>query len=201
MKPKALAKVKNEKSVLISLICLVNSIFYTGMISIQKATAADFEVLTEIGKNSFLESHGHSGPKHDIDAYVSKTYNIQNSKRELSDPENIYHILYSENEPAGYSKIIFNAPHPDIAEKSVTKLERIYLLEKYYSQKLGAALFQFNLDLSKQEQQAGMWLYTWKENPRAIRFYEKAGFTIIGSFDFRISETHVNPNHLMWLKY
>jgi ribosomal protein S18 acetylase RimI-like enzyme len=46
-----------------------------------------------------------------------------------------------------------------------------------------------------------MWLFVWKENQRAIHFYKKAGFHIIGSYDFRLTETHSNPNHQMLLKY
>ena len=46
-----------------------------------------------------------------------------------------------------------------------------------------------------------MWLFVWKENHRAINFYNKAGFKIFGSHDFKLSETHANPNHVMFLKY
>ena len=58
-----------------------------------------------------------------------------------------------------------------------------------------------DIDLSKQNNQAGMWLYVWKENERAVNFYIKNEFVITGSFDFKISDTHSNPNHLMFLKY
>ena len=50
-------------------------------------------------------------------------------------------------------------------------------------------LFQFNLDLSKKMDQTGFWLYVWTGNLRAIEFYRKAGFSIIGTTEFKISET------------
>jgi diamine N-acetyltransferase len=80
-------------------------------------------------------------------------------------------------------------------------MERLYLLKQFYNLKLGAALLHFNIDLSKRNNQAGMWLFTWKENMRAVNFYQKNGFVIIGSHDFKISETHSNPNHLMLLRF
>jgi len=83
----------------------------------------------------------------------------------------------------------------------MAKLERIYLLEEFYDLKLGMKLLQFNIKLSKNNQQEGMWLYTWIDNLRAIRFYEKNGFVIAGSHDFRITETLSNPNYLMVLKF
>jgi ribosomal protein S18 acetylase RimI-like enzyme len=83
----------------------------------------------------------------------------------------------------------------------VTKLERLYLLKEFYGRNLGAELFNFNLNLSKEAGEKGLWLYVWKGNDRAIRFYQKQGFEIVGSHDFKISETHHNPNHQMFLKF
>ncbi len=39
----------------------------------------------------------------------------------------------------------------------------------------------------------------WDE--RAIRFYQKQGFEIIGESEFVLTATHANPNWVMLLKY
>jgi len=171
------------------------------MTSIIKATETDSALLSEIGTKTFVESHGHSASKDVINSYVNEKYNIDAFKAELSKHENIYHIIYHENQPAGYSKIIMNAPHSGIPIANATKMERIYLLKEFYGLKLGVELYSYNIDLSKKNNQAGMWLFVWKENQRAIDFYEKAGFRIIGSHDFRLTKTHSNPNHQMYLEY
>lgn len=80
-------------------------------------------------------------------------------------------------------------------------MERIYLLKEFYGLQLGLELFQFNVNLSKSNGQKGMWLFVWKENKRAVNFYQKMGFKIIGEHDFRISPNHTNPNHQMLLLY
>lgn len=169
------------------------------MVTIEKATTDNSALLADIGRITFIQSHGHSAPAADIDAYVTAKYTPTILQQELSDPGNIYHILYHGQQAAGYSKIILNSPHPDIPEPNITKLERIYLLKEFYQLKLGYQLLRFNIDLSKKNNQAGMWLYVWKENHRAVNFYIKAGFQIIGSYDFKLSETHSNPNHRMLL--
>jgi diamine N-acetyltransferase len=171
------------------------------MTSITKATEKDAPLLSQIATTTFIESHGHSAKPEDINAYITKTYSIVALMQELNEPKNIYHIIYQNEKPAGYAKIIFNLPHAGSPLQNITKLERLYVLQEFYNSKLGAALFQFNLELAKTNQQAGIWLYVWKENPRAINFYTKAGFTIIGSHDFKISATHTNPNHQMLLKF
>lgn len=146
------------------------------MISIVKADKQDFQLLAGIGKESFIESHGNSASKADIANYVNETHHEEVCKRELSDLKNIYHFIHYDDKPAGYSKINFDFPHPIIPIKEVAKLNRIYLLKEFYDFKIGLELFRFNLELSKSNNQAGMWLFVWTENKRAVRFYEKAGF-------------------------
>jgi ribosomal protein S18 acetylase RimI-like enzyme len=171
------------------------------MVSIVKANIGHSQLLSEIAKLSFIASHGRSAPTEDINSYVDEKYNHNAFKEELTDEENIYHIIYHDKRPAGYSKIIFNSPYTGSEIINITKLERIYLLKEFYDLKLGSEIFQFNISLSKRNDQMGMWLYVWKENHRAVTFYKKSGFIIIGSHDFKISETHSNPNHQMFLKY
>ena len=171
------------------------------MTSIIKATPADAPLLAVIGKPAFIEAHGHSASEEVINNYVKEKFSEEAFNADLTFPEHIFHIISHNGQPAGYSKIVLNEAHPEISISNIAKLERLYLLKAFYGANLGAALFRFNVDLSKQQGQEGMWLYVWKENRRAIRFYEKNGFKAIGSYDFKLSETHTNPNHLMFLKY
>jgi ribosomal protein S18 acetylase RimI-like enzyme len=171
------------------------------MISIVKAKAEDFQLLADIGKVSFIESHGNSASPEVIDSYVNAKYNYDLFKQELNESQNIYHIIYYDKQPAGYSKIILNSQHSNIQIESITKLERLYLLKEFYNLKIGLQLFDFNIEFSKQNNQKGIWLFVWKENQRAVSFYKKNGFEIIGSYDFKLTENHSNPNHQMLLMY
>ena len=171
------------------------------MYVIRPATSADSQLLAELGKQTFIESHGHSASPSDIEAYVSENYTEKFFRDQLAHPVNIYHLLFYDQRPVGYSKIMLDYSHSNIRDQNVTKLERIYLLQEVFDLKLGQVLFDFNLNLSKKSGQSGMWLFVWKENERAVRFYLRNGFEVVGSHDFKISETHSNPNHQLYLKY
>jgi GNAT superfamily N-acetyltransferase len=171
------------------------------MASIVRADIKDSGLLTNLGKTTFIESHGHSASKEVIDKYVGEKFNFDRLEEELIDTKYIYHIIYHEKCPAGYSKIVLDSAHPAITKRNVTKLERLYLLKEFFRLKMGLELLQFNIQLSKDAGQAGMWLYVWKENPRAEHFYLQHGFKIIGSFNFKLTESHSNPNHHMFLEY
>lgn len=171
------------------------------MIAIVKADIGDIETLANVGKQTFIESHGHSASADDVNAYIAEKYTYAVFREELSDINNIYFKIFYNKRLAGYSKIILDSPHPTISLSHVTKLERLYLLKEFYNLKLGAALFNHNVELSKKQNQQGMWLFVWKENNRALNFYLKKGFTVVGDHNFKISETHSNPNFQLLLMY
>jgi diamine N-acetyltransferase len=169
------------------------------MTSILRAAEKDYSTIVNIGKRSVTEAHKDSCASEILNEFIERTYNDDTIKKDLSDQSNIYHIINYNGQPIGFSKIIFNAAHPDIAWKNIAKLDRIYLLNEFHGIKLGFELLKFNIELSKSNNQSGLWLFTWTGNKRAIDFYMNAGFTIIGSHDFHVARTHYNPNHQMFL--
>ncbi len=171
------------------------------MITIRPATVADAHTPVHTCPHYHMESHGHSASAEHHEIYISKKLSVDAFTIELSNPDFLYHMIFVDEVAAGYSKIILNFNHPLIAEQPVTKLERIYLLKSFYGMDAGQKLFDHNVRLSKEHHQQGMWLHVWKENHRAFAFYLKQGFEIIGSYDFEVSPTHFNPNHVMYLKY
>lgn len=157
--------------------------------------------LVELAKTTFVQSHGHSASDSDISAYIESKLNEDEFKREFVNPSNLFHLLYHDNELVGYSKVCFDSPYKVIELQAVTKLERIYVLKEFIGRGMGLKLLNFNMELSKSRLQKGMWLYVWIENIRGINFYQRAGFEIISHEEFKISNTHSNPNHIMYLKY
>jgi len=166
-----------------------------------RLTTSDAELLSAIGGKTLIESHGHSAAPGVMQEYVEKNFSTEACLNELQDEKNIFHVLYYRNEPAGYYKIVFDCPHPEVSLSPVSKMERLYLLRSFYDLKLGQQLAQHAIVLSKGNGEKGMWLNVWKENYRAIQFYEKQGFKTIGESEFVLTSAHANPNWVMFLGY
>lgn len=171
------------------------------MTHILPATAEDLPLLSRIGGQTIIESHGRSAPAAVMQAYVGEKFSEAALREELRDERNIFHLIRYKGEVAGYSKIIHDVPIDPVPQKHLTKLERLYLLESFHGLGLGRQLMEFNIGLSKSAGQQGMWLYVWKGNTSAISFYERTGFTIVGDGYFRLTEDHANPNWQMYLAY
>ncbi|HEX8462909.1 MAG TPA: GNAT family N-acetyltransferase [Segetibacter sp.] len=171
------------------------------MVSFKSLTPADAALLAEIGRVSLLESHGHSSPQEVMHAYVNKNFSKDACSFELANLSNIFFAVYYNNQPAGYSKIIYNTLHPAISLVPVTKLERLYLLKEFYNLKLGHLMLQQAIENSKSAGDKGMWLEVWKGNERAVCFYQKQGFQTVSETHFRLTTTHANPAWVMMVEY
>lgn len=136
-----------------------------------------------------------------MEAYVARSFNEAACRAELSDLKNIFMGVWYNGQPAGYSKIICNTPHPQVPLAPVTKLERIYLLQEYYGLGLGQGLLARAIETSKAMGDQGMWLDVWQKNDRAIRFYEKEGFEMVGESSFVLTEERTNPIWVMLRRY
>ncbi len=170
-------------------------------ISITKTSKKDAEQLRELAITTFRESHGHSASKEDIDDYINAKFTLESIEAELSDESNVFHSVFVNEELAGYSKIIYNTPYENLTQPNSTKLERLYVLEKFHDLKIGKQLMDFNLNLARENAQSGIWLYVWTENHRAVRFYKKYGFQQIAETHFLISANHSNPNWILSLEF
>lgn len=171
------------------------------MISIQKATKKDYDKIVSIGRISVTEAHKDSCSAEILNEYIERNYNAEEVQNELSNLDNIYHIIKHNDNPVGFSKIVLNEKHPNITLENVAKLDRIYLLSEFHGFKLGYELLKFNIEFSKNKQQSGIWLYTWIGNKKAINFYDNVGFKIIGSHNFLVAKKHYNLNHQMFLDF
>lgn len=168
------------------------------MISLITGSIEHAGLLAGLGRQTFIESHSSSAAPEDIAAYVNEKFTEEQFQLELSDKSNLFRIALDKGNAVGYSKIIPDCSHPLLQEKSVCKMERLYVLQDYFEKKIGQILFNDSIDLAMQYKQKGIWLNVWTGNPRALRFYEKQGFIKKGETFFRISDKHNNPNFLMY---
>ena len=167
---------------------------------IEKAKQSDAKIIAEIGRQTFFESHSHCCEPKDFEIYLNESFSLSRVQSELGDPRNIFHLIYVDNDLAGYSKFIPNFKNATYNRDNVAKLERIYVLEKFFDKRIGSRLFKFLLNEAKEHHQVGMMLQVWVENHRAIEFYKRMGFKVVGETTFRLSPTRANPNHLMFLE-
>ena len=169
-------------------------------INIEPFNSSEVQVLSEIGKKTFIESHGHSADPKDVQDYIDSHFNKSVLLKELGDYDIHLKKILVKNELAGYSKLILNSSPTFTQINPIAKFERLYLLKEFYGLGLGKKLLDHNIKIAREYNQKALWLFVWTENLRAFKFYQKSGFKVTGKHDFKISENHSNPNYIMLME-
>lgn len=164
-------------------------------IEIKKVGVESTEVLALLGRITFRESHGeYIEDKTNLNAYLNKAFSVEITRLELQSSNNIYYIIYKHNLPVGYVKLVLNAPSEFIDNPNACRLERIYVLEEFITQKFGLELFNKTLEKAKEMKFDVMWLSVYIKNTRAINFYLKNNFKEVGNISFQIGKQgYENP--------
>ena len=168
-------------------------------IEIRKASVDDAQMLAVLGSRAFYEAFGQYNDPADMQAYLDLAFNPDNIRTQLDDNTNTFLIAYFQKEPAGYAKLKRHSSVPELEGEKVIQLERIYALQDFLDRKVGKTLMESCIQISRKEGYQKMWLSVWQENKRAIAFYEKWGFKVIGLKQFIIGK-EVNDDFVMSLE-
>jgi ribosomal protein S18 acetylase RimI-like enzyme len=158
------------------------------VITIRQASSVDAKVLTDLAYTTFWDAFAHH-PKNapdDLAHYMRQAFNMEQIAAELSDEKSIFLIAELEGEAAGYAKIIIDNIEDGITAERPIELSRLYSHQKFLGQGIGQKLMDACFERAIAEGRDVMWLGVWEFNPRAQRFYEKNGFSIVGRHVFQL---------------
>ncbi|MEW7291926.1 GNAT family N-acetyltransferase [Aquimarina sp. 2304DJ70-9] len=160
------------------------------MINIRRVIEEDAKSISFLGKKTFDESFGHLfHDRKDLIAYLDHTFSVPKITKSIQKPNNVYWLVLDDDLPIGYAKLQLNAPSKFIdANTTVCKLQRIYFLKSYASQGIGNKLQQMIFDEARGSGNTNLWLSALKDNERAIAFYERSDYEIVGEHPFSIGK-------------
>ncbi len=149
---------------------------------IRKATLKDVVPLALLARVTFREAFGkYFRNEQDLKMYFNESFSIQSLKAKLNDGNNIFWIAFVDNLPVGYAKMIKNSPSKFIGHKSVSELQRIYVLHDFLNMKIGQSLQNTVFKEVKRLGVKYLWLSVYVGNPKAIRFYQRNKYKHFGN--------------------
>ena len=158
------------------------------MVKIQIAKETDTAILALLGRLTWAESHGHYiEDKNDLQKYLDENFSVAKTKQDIENPKHLFYIIYIDNLPAGYAKLILNAANENVTSHNNCRLERIFILNEFIPLKIGQKLLAFVEEQAKALQLDTIWLTVYIKNNRAIKFYEKNEFKNVGELNFVVN--------------
>ncbi len=162
--------------------------------SIRTATADDAGALADLAAVTFPLACPPGSPAEDIAAHLTATLGADSFRTYLADPDVTVLVLDAGGELRGYSLLVARASQDPGVTAALTVLPSVELSKCYVHPDhhgLGAAaeLMHASIASAAATGAAGLWLGVNNQNARAIRFYTKSGFRIVGTKTFRLGDT------------
>ena len=157
-------------------------------ITISKASIKDVTTLQVIGKQTFFETFSASNTKEDMEKYLTENFTVEKITREVNNLNSQFFIARQNDEAIGYLKVNEGNAQTELQDNASLEIERIYVLTTYHGKKVGQLLYEKALAVARAQKKKSIWLGVWEENPRAIKFYEKNGFTAFDTHIFKMGK-------------
>ncbi|RYZ19527.1 MAG: GNAT family N-acetyltransferase [Chitinophagaceae bacterium] len=164
--------------------------------TLRTATVYDAELIADISRKTFYETFAADNTEADMRLFLAQQFTRGRLILEVGRPELHFVLAYVGKEVAGYVKLRDARPPKELGSKSALEIARLYVLQEFIGQKVGAALMAESIRVAQQRQKEWVWLGVWESNTRAIAFYERWGFEKFGECDFLLG-TDVQRDWLM----
>lgn len=151
--------------------------------TIRKALESDAAALAALAERTFRDAFGAVNAAVDVDLHCARKYTPARQAAEIADPQMATVVVEHEGELVGYAQLRRRAS-PAVAESAAVEVQRFYLLQAWHGTGLAHELMADAIARAAAMGANVVWLGVWEHNPRAIRFYEKHGFTTVGEQPF-----------------
>lgn len=160
--------------------------------NIRYATTEDAEILSELGAKTFRDTFAKDNTPENMDAHLKASFSPDIQLRELSEADVIFLIVESEGKPIGYAQLVMNSKDQSIKRSRPLEIRRIYASQEYLGKGVGKELMMAAIEEARQRGCDCVWLGVWEKNQRAIDFYKKWGFRVVGTHTFVLGADQQN---------
>ncbi|RKS98200.1 GNAT family N-acetyltransferase [Chryseobacterium defluvii] len=157
-------------------------------IIINQATLEDLETIQNIGRQTFTETFAASNSEEEMEKYLTESFNTEQVRSELTNPDSLFYIAWEEDDPVGYLKVNSGSAQTELQDETSLEIERIYVKSSHHGKKVGQLLYQQALETAQALKKIYIWLGVWEENLRAIQFYKKNGFVEFDKHIFKLGD-------------
>lgn len=156
---------------------------------ILRAVPGDSKLLEELGSTTFWEAYGDEDilEQARIREHIARTFVAESIEAELNDKTSIYLILKVDGRGAGYARLLPGISRDEISSDNALEISRIYLKREVWRKGFGTQLLETCISEAEDMGNKVIWLSVWQHNSRAIAFYSRFGFEIVGEHIFDLA--------------
>ena len=156
--------------------------------SIRFAELDDINTIGWLAQQTWPVTYGHIVPPEQLQYMLNLIYHPAALRRQILEEKHQFLMVEQEEEPIGF------ASWGALAEPGVYKLHKLYVLPGIQGKGLGKAMLQF---IFEDIRGARALRLNVNRHNKALQFYEKMGFSIIGEEDIDIGNNYQMNDYVM----
>lgn len=149
---------------------------------------ADRDAICRLASQTFLDSYGSTNSPSDLATYLAASFGHEQVGQELVTPGMWFYLVHRANHkvPVGYAKMRAGEPPACVVGESTIEIQRIYVAADSIGKGVGRLLMECCLEKARNLKRGVVWLGVDRGNLRAIEFYKKWEFEIVGEQEFML---------------
>ena len=154
--------------------------------TIRSATLADADSLSRLAAATFhLGCPAETNPAH-LNAFIFAELSPDRFREFLASESVTILLAEMEGELAGFTMLVSASLHPQIIAESPLEIRKFYVVPSRHGSGVAHQLMQAAEPLLEDPRYDSAWLSVYSGNSRAISFYRKWGFEVIGTHYFNV---------------
>lgn len=149
--------------------------------TIRSVCLVEADRLSAFLRDNFMVTYGKCSSPENVAQFLERHFSTATQSTDLSDPRLLLLVLAEGDDWAGVAQLRF----PDSAG-AAAYLSRFYFDARFHGRGHAQRLLAHVIDSARAAGAGHLQLSAWEHAPQAIRFYQKSGFTRIGSVEFII---------------
>lgn len=157
-------------------------------VMIRRAVSTDAQRLAELGARTFSDTFAADNRESDMEAYLAQSFSAEIQSREIADPATTFFLALVGGQPVGYARVRTGPGPACISGDAPIEIVRFYADKAWIRRGVGSSLMGACLEHAVASGCDVVWLDVWEHNLRAIAFYERWRFVVVGEQDFVLGE-------------
>ena len=155
-------------------------------IEIKAVQSNELPILIQMARDTFIHNYAHLNDPVYFQQYLDQSFELTQFQAEWADPHTLFYWAIVDGIHAGYCKFRTEATIEGLEEagNQVLEIQRIYVLDSHQKLGLGKRMLEKAIEIARQKGYSWIWLGVWKDNPKAIAWYQSQGFEAFGEHIF-----------------
>ena len=151
--------------------------------SFGQAKLSDALRISILLKVVYIQVYGIDGVTTEFANFIEEKFAPDKIENKIKEQSDVLWVAYCKGNPIGIAEIIFNSQCP-IRRVKMPELGKLYVLERFHGKAIGLGLLNQIQDYLTKKGFDELTLEVYIQNARAITFYKKHGFQVLGEVDF-----------------